>query len=156
MPDFASHKFLQHILRELPGFWLRQNPASGILILFWLAQNGRHRVVVVTGGARSQSGTAGSTALTWRAMCCGHEGSYRCDHTFECVARSRDSSWGTVGINFPIFWEQCSGTVEKTRETWKTYGFGPMWGSSSHVNNCEFPMTSLRATRNFFQFFTCI
>ncbi|PBK98930.1 hypothetical protein ARMGADRAFT_483990 [Armillaria gallica] len=40
-------------------------------------------------GARSQSGTAGSTALTWQAMCCGHEGSYRCDRTVALVPRRR-------------------------------------------------------------------
>ncbi len=40
--------------------------------------------------------TAGSTALTWLAMCCGHEGSYRFDRTVAYVSRSRDTSWGTL------------------------------------------------------------
>ncbi len=46
-------------------------------------------------GARSQSGTAGSTALTWHAMCCAHEDSYRCDRTVAYVSRNIDTSWGT-------------------------------------------------------------
>ncbi len=60
-------------------------------------------------GTRSQSGTAGSIALTWQAMCCGHEGSYRCDRTVTYVSRSRVTSWGSFETKY-------SQTLEDTQD----------------------------------------
>ncbi|KAK0215971.1 hypothetical protein EDD85DRAFT_798511 [Armillaria nabsnona] len=85
-------------------------------------------------GGGPASGMAGSTALTWQAMCCGHEGSYRCDRTVAYVSRSRDTSWGSFETRYNQTLEDTQDIEHYFAKEHKTSSLSPSISDGTTLN----------------------